>query len=100
MPPLPHLSLHDHLEIMATRDGLALRPHIPGSEMVEDFVCITWGKSVKIEEISTTGMKHDWGKCTVIYGVVGILELYSCEYLLLIEKAISVDHLFQVHIFL
>ena len=86
IPPLPHPSPHDQVEIMATRDGLVLRPHIPGSK---NFVCITWGKSVKIEEV--TGMKHDWSKCTVIYGIIGILELYLCECPLLIKKATFVD---------
>lgn len=89
VPPIPHPCPHEHLEILAAPNGLMLRPHIPGQQAAENpgsVIYIPWGKSVKIEEIPITSVNPDWNESAVIYGIVGVLELYSCSYLLVINS--------------
>jgi hypothetical protein len=103
VPPVPHPCPHEHLAILATRDGLLLRPHIPGQQTMSTLgshVCISWDKSVKIVEVSDAKENPNWSEGAVIYGIVGILELYSCECVLQIEKMISVNQSYQTHTFL
>ncbi|KAJ3576644.1 hypothetical protein NP233_g298 [Leucocoprinus birnbaumii] len=89
VPPLPHPCPHAYLEILAGNDGLLLRPNIPELETTEtpgSFIRIPWRKAVTIEEVESTGKDLDWSESSVIYGIVGILELYSCSYLLVITS--------------
>jgi hypothetical protein len=101
VPPVPHPCPHDHLAILATEDGLLIRPHIPGQvgERIvgfESHVRVSWGKSVKVEEVTSCGENYDWTDSAIIYGIVGILELYSSELFLLIYRLIRIGNFFKL----
>ena len=83
LPPVPHPSPYHHLALLATKDGLVVRSHIPGSSnphnATTDIVRIAWGKTVMIEPITEAeGDKLNWPDAVIVYGIVGILELYNC----------------------
>jgi phosphatidylinositol 4-phosphatase len=88
VPPLPHPCPHEHIEVLVTREGLLLRPHVVGLRhpLTGGVVRVGWGKEGKVEEvlgaatdISAEGMKEgereDWKLSVIVYGIVGILEL-------------------------
>lgn len=89
VPPVPHPYPHDHLAILATKDGLLIRPHIPGQGRIagpRSYIRISWGKVFQVEEIPSGGEEFDWGESAVIYGIVGVLELYSSGFRLSIDR--------------
>ncbi|TFK62545.1 hypothetical protein BDN72DRAFT_964483 [Pluteus cervinus] len=72
-------------------------------------VRVTWGKNVKVEEIQVDNGKIggtssalgnaednevDWSDSVIVYGIVGILELFSGSHLLVISSRTEVGHLF------
>lgn len=79
VPPVPHPRPHDHLAILPTHDGLLLRPQLLGGMQPESHVKIHWGKTVSVEEVEGNGesSENDWSASVIVYGVVGILELYN-----------------------
>jgi len=82
---VPHPYPHTHLAVLVSKEGLLIRPHILGSavDQTEWLPCIrvSWGKPVKVEEIERHHLseKLDWNESVVVYGIVGILELFSCS---------------------
>jgi hypothetical protein len=89
VPAVPHPYPHTYLSILVTKEGLLIRPHVFGSviDQTEWLPCIrvSWGKSVKVEEIERHQLseKLDWNEGVIVYGIVGILELFSCSFLVL-----------------
>lgn len=54
----------------------------------ESHVKVHWGKVVTIEELEGDGegSKEDWSASVIVYGIIGILELYNgaisfCDFL-------------------
>ncbi|KAF4615242.1 hypothetical protein D9613_002633 [Agrocybe pediades] len=110
LPPVPHPCPHNHLSLLATKDGLLIRPHIVDGREERSlaqtaYVRISWGKDTKIEEIEVKeavqkpddakqeeeeGVEVDWQDAVVVYGIVGILDLFSCSYLLVITSRTEV----------
>ena len=88
VPAVPHPYPHTHLAILVSKEGLLIRPHVPvpGVDQMEWLPCIrvSWGKSVKVEEIESHQLseKPNWNEGVVVYGIVGILELFSCSFLI------------------
>jgi len=87
LPPVPHPSPYHHLALLPTKDGLVVRSHIPGSSNphngTTDIVRIAWSKTVMIEPVTEAeGEGLDWPDAVIVYGIVGILELYNCTLLL------------------
>ena len=87
VPAVPQPYPHTHLAILVTEEGLLIRPHVFESgieDQTEWLPCIrvSWGKSVKVEEIELSE-KLDWNEGVIVYGIVGILELFSCSFLML-----------------
>ncbi|KAF7363564.1 hypothetical protein MSAN_01013000 [Mycena sanguinolenta] len=99
VPPVPHPCPHDHIALLVTSTGLLLRQHIPGRGPNDpeptNHLCIPWGKSVKIEQISSDGEADgiDWTESVIIYGIVGVLELFSASYLLVVSAKSDIGHL-------
>ena len=77
----PEYLVHDHLALLATSDGLLVRPYMPGSSLTDrtSYSCvrISWGKYTKIEEIERQFDDLDWKESVIVYGIVGILELFN-----------------------
>jgi len=81
VPPIPHPRPHDHIAVIPTQDGLLLRPHIADQGESNNYVRITWGKIPEIEELQGPGAMQNadvnWAVAIIVYGIVGILELFT-----------------------
>lgn len=79
VPPLPHPCPYEHISVLATAQGLLLRPIFPGQSHAESYVRIAWGKTGVIEDVHTDGESeyNNWAENVIIYGIVGILSLQS-----------------------
>ncbi|CCM00021.1 uncharacterized protein FIBRA_02047 [Fibroporia radiculosa] len=97
LPPLPHPCPYEHIAVLATSGGLLLRPHFQSEVDPESYVRIAWGKAGDVEEVlySEDIDGVDWSESVVVYGVVGILSLFSASYLLLVTSRSEVGHLFD-----
>ncbi|KAJ7271919.1 SacI homology domain-containing protein [Mycena haematopus] len=99
VPPVPHPCPHDHIALLVTPTGLLLRQHIlgagPNDPGPTTHLRLPWGKSVKVEQISSDGEAEgvDWTESVIIYGIVGVLELFSASYLLVVSAKSDVGHL-------
>ncbi|KAK0228754.1 SacI homology domain-containing protein [Armillaria fumosa] len=93
VPPVPHPAPYEHIALLATKEGLLMRPHELGAEMSSVHGAkIAWGRGGKIEEIVVDG---EWEGYIVVYGIVGILELLSSSYLLVITAKTDIGSLFE-----
>ena len=80
VPPVPHPNPYHRLEILVSKEGLLLRPYIPGYNHPESYVRINWGLTGKVEAVEATATKDpelDWSKAAVVYGVLGSLDLFT-----------------------
>ena len=108
LPAVPHPCPHDHIAIVAAKEGLLIRPQIPGQSRknvgrASSYLRISWTTSEVVEVHENTENRHnnstttqsesvDWREAAVVYGIVGILELFSCAAFPLIElSACSVE---------
>ncbi|KAF8621508.1 hypothetical protein AX15_007740 [Amanita polypyramis BW_CC] len=100
VPAIPHPYPYDHLVLVPTKVGLLMRPRLPKGRRDQDdasvsFVRIRWGKEISIKEVdqSARGVASvDWATGVVVYGIVGVLELFSCSYLLVITSRTNVGY--------
>ncbi|RDB21105.1 Phosphatidylinositide phosphatase SAC2 [Hypsizygus marmoreus] len=98
VPPVPHPCPYDHLAVLATKDGLLIRPHIPNrnhkTEESKSYVRVSWGKPVRVEEVSdaANGEEIAWDESVIVYGIVGVLELLSGCHLLVITSKLEVGN--------
>ncbi|KAF7323093.1 hypothetical protein HMN09_00089400 [Mycena chlorophos] len=99
VPPIPHPCPHSHIALLPASSGLLLRPHIVGAGPNDpgpaSHLRLSWGKSVKLEELSGNGESDDsdWTGAVVVYGIVGILELLTSSYLLVVTAKTEVGNL-------
>ena len=80
LPPVPHPCPYEHISLLATAGGLLLRPRHPGrsqDQETESEVRIEWGKGGKVHPLASGTVDVQWDDSVVVYGIVGILELYS-----------------------
>ncbi|KAI0005981.1 SacI homology domain-containing protein [Russula compacta] len=95
VPPIPHPRPYDHIAILPTQDGLLLRPHVARQVEPDHYVRITWGKVPGIEEfqgaVGNAGV--NWAAAIIVYGIIGILELFTESYLLVITSRLDVGHI-------
>ncbi|KAG7448009.1 uncharacterized protein BT62DRAFT_890388 [Guyanagaster necrorhizus] len=93
IPPVPHPAPYDHVALLVTKEGLLMRPYESGAEMSSVHGAkIAWGLGGKVEEMSVVG---EWEGYIIVYGIVGILELFSSSYLLVITARTDVGNLFE-----
>ena len=72
--PLPSEIWHE-LTILATESGLLVRPMLPDPARQ---LRISWGKDGKVAQVEATKEdEHDWSTGVTVYGMVGILSLFS-----------------------
>jgi hypothetical protein len=83
VPPVPYPCPHDHIALLVTAEGLLLRPHIKGATHPVSHVRIGWGKTVDVKSIEGDGEREgvEWNDYVIIYGIIGILELFSSSVL-------------------
>lgn len=81
LPPVPHPCPYEHIAIVATSNGLLLRPQLPKGVLPESHVRIAWGKEGQIEDVHDSGEIDgvDWSESAIVYGIVGILNLFAGE---------------------
>lgn len=90
-----HPTPYYRIAILATSDGILIRPLIPGVVTPETYIRIPWGDKLNVQELSshtTTVDPIKWNSAAVAYGILGCLELTSCAYLLLITAKTDVGH--------
>lgn len=93
VPPVPHPAPYDHIALLATKEGLLMRPYESGAGVSSVHGAkIAWGRGGRIEEIAVVG---EWEGYIVVYGIVGILELFSSSYLLVITAKTDIGSLFE-----
>ncbi|KAI0062325.1 hypothetical protein BV25DRAFT_670160 [Artomyces pyxidatus] len=93
VPPVPHPRPHDHIALVPTADGLLLRPHSADGSHSGSHVRIAWGKTPKVEELDGDADSANWSEGAIVYGIVGVLELYTASHLLVITSKSDVGHL-------
>ncbi|KAJ7449948.1 SacI homology domain-containing protein [Mycena latifolia] len=97
VPPVP-MSPHDHIALLVTPAGLLLRQHIlgrgPNDPGPTTHLRLSWSKTVKVEELPGSGEADgiDWTKSVIVYGIVGVLELFSTSYLLVVSAKSDVGN--------
>ncbi|KAK0451086.1 SacI homology domain-containing protein [Armillaria borealis] len=93
VPPVPHPAPYEHIALLATKEGLLMRPYESGAGVSSIHGAkIAWGRGGRIEEIAVVG---EWEGYIVVYGIVGILELFSSSYLLVITAKTDIGSLFE-----
>lgn len=94
VPPVPHPCPHDHLTLLVTKEGLLIRPYTPELSGSTAHVQIAWGKAVRVEEINSSGADEaEWEKGVIVYGVIGILELFSGALNIFVRRCIGSNQL-------
>ncbi|KAI0345325.1 hypothetical protein BDW22DRAFT_1426997 [Trametopsis cervina] len=88
LPPIPHPAPYEYIAIIATPEGLLLRPHLQDGTRPESHVRIAWGKEGKVEEIKNDSDKDDvdWSNAVVVYGIIGIMTLFTASHILVISS--------------
>ena len=73
---VPHPKPFDRLLVLATAEGLLLRPDIPH---YETLVRISWGKDGKVEQVAANSVAGvpDWSTAALIYGIIGLVRLFT-----------------------
>ncbi|KAH0830632.1 hypothetical protein J3R83DRAFT_2087 [Lanmaoa asiatica] len=79
LPPIPHPHPYEHIAIVATDEGLVMRPHLPGLSHSLSYVRLPWGKHPKVQELQRDGIDSsiDWKSGVVVHGIVGIMDLFN-----------------------
>ncbi|KAI0256643.1 SacI homology domain-containing protein [Lactifluus subvellereus] len=96
VPPVPHPRPHDYIAVLPTQEGLLLRAHTASKgESDRRYVRITWGKVPEVEEFQGAAQNTGagWAAAVIVYGIVGILELFTGSYLLVITSRLDVGHI-------
>lgn len=84
LPAVPHSYPYHCISVLASKDGLLLRPDLQRDAQPTNHVCVAWGQDVIVEEREGDGSSpgHDWSGAAVVFGVLGVVKLFSCEILL------------------
>ncbi|KAJ3920013.1 SacI homology domain-containing protein [Lentinula edodes] len=85
VPPVPHPYPYDSIALLVSEDGLLLRPNLSEPDAALGCVRVAWGKGGQIEELSGgSGKVYDWKEAIIVHGIIGILELFSASYILVV----------------
>lgn len=82
VPPVPHPHPHEYIALLASEDGLLIRPHNGGTGPPlnpASYVRVSWGKAANIAELPSSGggPSVDWKESVVVYGIVGLMSLFN-----------------------
>ncbi|KAG0705071.1 SacI homology domain-containing protein [Suillus ampliporus] len=97
VPPVPHPNPHEYIALLASEDGLLMRPHGAGPPYPASHVRVSWGKTTDIAELPSDGESSsvDWKESVIVYGIVGLMTLFNASYLLVITSRSDVGQLFD-----
>ncbi|KIK59630.1 hypothetical protein GYMLUDRAFT_44597 [Collybiopsis luxurians FD-317 M1] len=95
VPAVPHPYPYQYITLLVAKEGLLLKPQLSESNIASSHVRIAWGKNGKVMEVSGDGSEHDWNEAILVYGIVGILELFSASYILVITGREDAGSLFS-----
>ncbi|KAJ8462179.1 hypothetical protein ONZ45_g18030 [Pleurotus djamor] len=95
IPPVPHPSPYAYIALLATPRGLLIRPH--DVKHPSNHVVLRWGKHLVVEELDGSGDSDsaEWTRSSIAYGIVGVLELFSGPFLLVISSRVDAGHLLE-----
>ncbi|KAF7305034.1 hypothetical protein MKEN_01218400 [Mycena kentingensis (nom. inval.)] len=96
LPPFPHPTVHDHIAVLPTPQGLLIRAHLPteGDPGPPTHLRVSWGKLTRVEEVDGDG-DADWTESVIVYGIVGVLELLTASYLLVVTARTELGNLLE-----
>ena len=79
VPPGTHPRPYDHIAVLPTKDGLLLRPRIEHAVVAGSCIRLGWARSPRVEELEGNGESYEalWGQSVIVYGIVGILDLFT-----------------------
>ena len=64
LPPVPHPCPYEYISVVATAEGLLLRPRHPGQSQAqdpaEDEVKVEWGKGGQVETVAGGSVRADY----------------------------------------
>jgi phosphatidylinositol 4-phosphatase len=82
----PHPDPYNHIALAVAADGIILKQYDPSSKETGEYVRIRWtGKPVKggvHVEVLDTQVDVNWQESIIVYGIVGILELFSSAFVI------------------
>lgn len=81
VPPVPHPCPYTHLALLVLNQGLLIRPHFADADAPPSltYLRISWGKGGSVEELQSSEDEGlPWNEAVIVYGIVGIVELFSC----------------------
>ncbi|QRV85813.1 phosphatidylinositide phosphatase SAC2 [Ceratobasidium sp. AG-Ba] len=90
-PPVPHPSPYARLILHAADEGLLIRPDVEARQCAS-YVCVSWGGANV--NVITTEEGATWDG-PVVYGVVGVITIYSETFLLVISDRKQAGTLFS-----
>lgn len=68
-----------------------MRPHVRSGG--DSYIRIGWGKEVNVVEVDEEDGGKDWSNSVIIYGIVGVLQLTTASYILLITSRTETGYL-------
>lgn len=95
--PMSHLHPYERITVTISDDGLLVRPHDPDPHDSPSCTRVSWNKTPKVEQLPNGGenLAADWSASVVIYGIIGILDLFNASYLLVITARRPVGSLLE-----
>ncbi|KZV92152.1 hypothetical protein EXIGLDRAFT_836634 [Exidia glandulosa HHB12029] len=89
VPAAPHPTPYERIAILSSPDGLLLRPDV---SKAESHVLVRWGKAASVESVQgDVSVAVD--DAAIVYGIVGLLRLFTTSYLLVIDARTTVGNL-------
>ncbi|KAI6166942.1 SacI homology domain-containing protein [Pisolithus thermaeus] len=94
---MSHLHPYERIAVTISDDGLLMRPHDPDPHDSPSCVRVSWNRTPKVEQLpsDTEIPTADWSASVVVYGIIGILDLFNASYLLVITARRPVGSLLE-----
>ncbi|KAI6109734.1 SacI homology domain-containing protein [Pisolithus sp. B1] len=94
---MSHLHPYERIAVTISDDGLLMRPHDPDPHDSPSCVRVSWNRTPEVEQLpsDTEIPTADWSASVVVYGIIGILDLFNASYLLVITARRPVGSLLE-----
>ncbi len=80
VPLIPHPAPHHRLMVVASKQGLLLRPYTSGSTAPIKHVRVPWGRDADVQELDShaeDSKELDWSSAAIVYGILGVVKLFT-----------------------